>query len=455
MVAIALGLVLLLAGCKNLTGADQGLPAGTPNPTFYNNKAGALGLASEAITRFELALPQYIVDAGLLSDELEDPQTNANQTSLLAQPGGVTDPLDERILPEGSNAVVAGAGSYVMLQNVRAFTSQALGQLVTYDTATADTATQKILRGVMYALEGDAELMLADLFCSGVPLSTLDYQHDFTYHASSTTTQVYQDAMSKEDSALALAGTNDTLRYLALVLKGRALLALDSVAAAAHAVAGVPDAFQYQLPIQWDIDHGRFFGGINPSLGLVISNREGANGLPYRSSGDPRTATTVSCVPTNNNCRTDTLTFPTKYSAALSFSTVPVPVANGIEARLIQAEAALHAGDLTSYLIQLNTARQLSAPGLPVLPADSVPSTDTGGVTLLFRERAYDLFFTGHRQGDLRRLIRQYGRRQDHVYPTGPYLAPGTGFYGTDVTAPIPSTESANPLFHGCRDRNA
>lgn len=41
------------------------------------------------------------------------------------------------------------------------------------------------------------------------------------------------------------------------------------------------------------------------------------------------------------------------------------------------------------------------------------------------------------------------------VYPTGPYLAPGTGFYGTDVTAPIDPAEAANPLFHGCKDRNA
>ena len=67
---------------------------------------------------------------------------------------------------------------------------------------------------------------------------------------------------------------------------------------------------------------------------------------------------------------------------------------------------------------------------------------------------------TGHRQGDLRRLLRQYGQPygfgQDYqVYPTGQYLAPGTGLYGSDVTAPIPTTEYANHLFHGCLSRGA
>jgi hypothetical protein len=80
-------------------------------------------------------------------------------------------------------------------------------------------------------------------------------------------------------------------------------------------------------------------------------------------------------------------------------------------------------------------------------------------VKLLFDERAAWLFATGHRQGDLRRLLRQYNslpafQSEQQVYPTGEYLAPGTGQYGSDVTAPIPATEYANPKYHGCLDRN-
>jgi len=37
--------------------------------------------------------------------------------------------------------------------------------------------------------------MLADLYCSGVPLSTLDFEGDFTYRAGSSTPEVYQHAV--------------------------------------------------------------------------------------------------------------------------------------------------------------------------------------------------------------------------------------------------------------------
>jgi len=75
-------------------------------------------------------------------------------------------------------------------------------------------------------------------------------------------------------------------------------------------------------------------------------------------------------------------------------------------------------------------------------------------VDLLFRERAFWLFLTGHRQGDLRRLIRQYGRSQSDVYPIGLYL--NTAFsFGSDVTMPIPGSEFANPLYTGCISRGA
>jgi len=85
------------------------------------------------------------------------------------------------------------------------------------------------------------------------------------------------------------------------------------------------------------------------------------------------------------------------------------------------------------------------------------PGSDSARVRLTFQERAYWMFLTGHRQGDLRRLLRQYSKyypNQNLVYPTGLYTAPGTGEYGSDVTAPIAVSENVNPQFHGCIDRN-
>ena len=89
-------------------------------------------------------------------------------------------------------------------------------------------------------------------------------------------------------------------------------------------------------------------------------------------------------------------------------------------------------------------------PGLA--PLDDPGSADAR-VDLIFRERAFWLFITGHRQGDLRRLVRQYHRRQESVYPTGFYQG-GLSAYGTDVTAPIPPVERLNPQFTGCINRD-
>jgi hypothetical protein len=85
------------------------------------------------------------------------------------------------------------------------------------------------------------------------------------------------------------------------------------------------------------------------------------------------------------------------------------------------------------------------------------PLADPGSfglrVDLLFRERAFWLFLTGHRQSDLRRLVRQYSRSPSNVFPVGKYK---DGLpYGSDVTFPIGTDDGQNPNFRGCLDRGA
>jgi hypothetical protein len=72
-----------------------------------------------------------------------------------------------------------------------------------------------------------------------------------------------------------------------------------------------------------------------------------------------------------------------------------------------------------------------------------------------FRERALWLFLTAHRLGDMRRLIRQYGRTENTVFPSGAYYRPQFPTFGTDVTFPVPFAETNNPNFQQCIDRNA
>ena len=76
-----------------------------------------------------------------------------------------------------------------------------------------------------------------------------------------------------------------------------------------------------------------------------------------------------------------------------------------------------------------------------------------GGIRKHWRERAFWLYLTGHRLGDLRRLVRQYNRPQETVFPTGDYHKGGE--YGSDVNFPVSSDERNNPNFESCLDRSA
>jgi hypothetical protein len=119
-----------------------------------------------------------------------------------------------------------------------------------------------------------------------------------------------------------------------------------------------------------------------------------------------------------------------------------------LEARLIEAEAQLSNGTSAAYLATLNTLRAGAG-----LTAISDPGTAAARVDQFFAERAYWLWLTGHRLSDLRRLIRQYGRSQATVFPTG--VTPYGTAYGTDVTLPIPFEEINNPNYTVCTERGA
>jgi len=262
--------------------------------------------------------------------------------------------------------------------------------------------------------------------------------------------------------------------------KARALLAVGNYADAATAVSDVPDDFQYALLFDQSVSSGSLIPDANRSfayrdfnvfgVGMPITmvDAEGGNGLPFMSSGDPRSAWVDDGV--NSHGRQSA--HPAKYSMDGGGAII---VASGIEARLIQAEAKLKAND-DGWLGLLNALRTDGSfdtqpdPGDPS-KTDTLWHAGSGGVAglrpladpvapdarlnLVFQERGYWLFLTGTRQGDFRRLIREYGRQANSVYPTGLY--PGAyNTYGNDVTAPIPGEERiSNPLFTGCRGRGA
>jgi hypothetical protein len=181
------------------------------------------------------------------------------------------------------------------------------------------------------------------------------------------------------------------------------------------------------------------------------------NALPFVSAKDPR-------VPTSKPVKFsfDGVTLYTAQGIWPVRDT-PVSVVNGIDARLIEAEAALQSGNyatpVTGTLAILNALRAspqtLGAVTTPVMAPLTDPGTDPARTLQLFREKAFWTFGRGERLGDLRRLIRQYNFTAAQVFPgeNGRWFKSGN--YGHDVNFPVPQSELNNPNFHGCTDRNA
>ena len=119
---------------------------------------------------------------------------------------------------------------------------------------------------------------------------------------------------------------------------------------------------------------------------------------------------------------------------------------------MIEAEAQLRAQNTAGALATLNAARATVTALTPLVDAGTEPAR----VNQLFRERAIWLFGRGYRLGDMRRLIRQYGRTADTVFPVGTWHKGGN--YGTDVNFPVPQAELNNPNVPAgqtCMDRSA
>ncbi len=420
--------------------------------------AGALGDFSFSVVGDNGGTEGQILVSGSFSDELGNSETFPTRKEY-DQRG----PIDLR---NGTLLAV-----FRNIQRARRSANRTSSVIKT--VATTPATDSRI--GEAFDLEGTIYNYFGENYCSGVPISTATDDGTLTFGPGLTTTELFTQAAKLFDSALAYPA-NSTVTNFAKVGKGRALLNLGQFAAAAAAVAGVPTNFAYSTTHTLAL--GRQQNGVFVFLSqterFTVVDQDGGNGLNFRSANDPRVP--WGRVPAND-VGFDNAT-PQYDQGKYASETASLAIATGVEARLIEAEAALKAGDNTTWLNTLNALRAQTA-GIPtVYPSGFPPVTGTAGSPflpltpladpgnqtaredLMFRERAFWLYLSSHRLGDLRRLVRQYGRTANAVFPGGggqTYIINGNnkgGVFGNEVNLPIPFDETNNPNFTGCIDRN-
>ena len=453
-----LAAVLVAAGaCKNPT--DSLLQATDPDvidPNAIQTADGADAVRIGALGRLTTltALAPANTEGvwfmgGLLTDEWKSGDTFVQR-----------DETDKRTVALDNSIVTAG---YQYIHRARISANQAIDLLRKYKPTPASGL------GQMYFVRSYAEMLSGEDFCNGQPFSD-GSTGNILEGTPVSIIEAFQMAIKTADSGLVANGTATDastvkVRNALTVVRARALIDVGGAAnyaAAASSLAGVPTSFSFDVTFLQASGSNGIWSLNNSAKRYVVGDSFDITGriqnaLPFVSANDPR-------VPTTGTGRAfDTVT---PWKAQLIWASLgspvgredPVAVVNGIDARLMEAEVQLFQGNVVAWLATLNALRT----GPTVLSAGRTisgmtplvdPGTPDARLDLQFREKAFWTFGRGERLGDLRRLIRQYGRTQDRVFPVGTFHKGGT--YGTDVNLPVPQAEQNTTQFKQGTDRNA
>jgi len=457
VILIAAGAVV--AGCS--TFKDQLLSPQQPGvigPEAVASPTAADALRQGAISRLKTATvggtgnggAAVMTMGGLLADEWKSGDTFSQRVET-----------DQRTI-QGDNGEVAPF--YQAEQRARGSAKDAIEALRKFLPEPAANIAQ------MYWAMGLAELQLSEQFCNGVPYGEINDGVP-TYTNPLTNAEGFALALAHIDSGLALATATDTFavntKYNLLAAKARILVNQGKFAEAATVAAGVPTAYRWYMTFSTTTGDNPIWSYNNSQKRWVVGDSFDTQGLiknalPFASAKDPRVPVAGTSVNSSLKLAFDN---GTQFVNQTLFNRSDwIPIVSGIDARLIEAEAKLNANDIAGMMTILNALRAApqalsNAFNTPVMAALPNPANQTEATNLYFREKAFWQFSRGFRLGDLRRLIRQYKRTQDQVFPVGTFFKNGNPPYGTDVNFPVVRTstidEGANPNFHGCIDRSA
>jgi hypothetical protein len=440
----SVALTLAMAAAIDVTACsrEQLLEVNTPDQITTTSTASASGAQAQRVAAVGLFTRFFGADFGGGGVSLNVSSAILSDEAFTARSG--TEHLDSRAQDPATFPANAPWGPYGDAYNGIVRAIRALNQ---YPPTSATAKATQI--GQLYMLGGFVFTLMAEHYCNGIPVSNVT--DDAPTTTTFSTAELYAKAIQLYDSALATLSTSagDQLyRNAARVGKARTYIDLNQYDKAAQAVGAGGDGagstavatsyiYNVEMSSSTSLSVNAAYDWMLATKNFGASDKEGVNGLDYVSSRDPRIAVDGTRVgPGQDGTPTPLFNqFPNLNS--------PVMLASGIEARLIEAENYLKLGDVTNFIAALNNARATKA-GLSPL---TDPGSATARVDMLFRERAFWMYFTAHRLGDMRRLIRQYSRQTESVFPTGPYLHGGR--YGTEVVLVPAQSELNNPDWGG------
>ena len=416
--AAAVGaLAITAAGAAAACGdtVDRLLTVETPSrlaDSAFLVAANARPIVNSAQVDFECAYHSYVVASGLAAGELADGSLTAARWSYDRREVNPAEAL------YATNSCV-DIGVYTPISTARFTNDQALDRLATWTDAEVLNRAALRLNAAVYA--GYSYVLLAEGFCSAA----------VNVGPELTTANVLDSAEARFTAAIALAQTvtgarRDTLLNAAYVGRARARLGRGNRTGAADDAGRVPLGFVLNATAGSAPDRRQNRVWAQNNQGLVVTVAPA-----YRNLGDPRVR--VTDAGRNAADGLSRLFTQGKYASLGA----PVPIASGVEAQLILAEAQ---GGPTG-VATLNALRARAGVGLPALTAAQAADFQT----TLYEERRRELFLQGTRWFDLRRgnlpLVPAVGA----IYPVGATGAKG-GAYGDQRCWPLPDVEkAANP----------
>jgi hypothetical protein len=410
---LALGL-LFLGGCDLL---DKALSVKAPGMVEADNMADPANahlLVSGTIADFNCALGAYIVNGGLLGNELRDASVTAARF-----------PLDSRNIdnssPYGVNSCSGNPpGIYRPLATAIWTSNDALTRLKAWTDAEVANRTDLIAQAAAYS--GYSHVVMGEGFCTTV----IEEQGP---EVQSAAVFAVAEARFTEAIQAAQSADNETILNLAQLGRARSRLnqgKLAEAAADARAVLGrkplfeLADSTSSSSARRYNRVGAEFFSG---NITVDLSYRD----LMVAGQPDIRVAT----FDTNSKGH-DSQTpvwMVAKYGTARAadIRNLPVPVATWREARLIIAEAEGGAEAVN----QINALREHW--GLPLFS-----STDDAEIMRqVIEERSRELYLEGHHLWDLRRFNLPQTPAPGEPYRQG-------GVYGDVKCFQLPAVERNN-----------